>query len=86
MPGRVTLGGRLCTTKELKSVNQTEISKERKALETRLTAKVTAASVGMESGFSKKTANENEKHENQMVELNRMTLETQGGNGLLASR
>ena len=29
---------------------------------------------------------EGENSENQMVELNRMKLETQGGNGLLASR
>lgn len=44
------------------------------------------ASVGTETGVNRKSVTENKKHESQMVELNRMILETQGGNGLLASR
>jgi hypothetical protein len=83
---RVTLGARLCTTQELKTDNQATISEARKTLETDLTAKVNAASVGIESGYHRKTGSGHVEKQNQTAESSRMTLKTQGGNGLWASR
>ena len=87
LPSRVTLGGRLCTTKELASDHKSSISEERKNVERNLTAKVNAASfAGIDLGYKKNKGSENSESENRATDWSRMTLETQGGNGLLASR
>ncbi|ERF69754.1 hypothetical protein EPUS_07580 [Endocarpon pusillum Z07020] len=85
LPARVTLGARLCTTQELNTDNISNISEARKTLETDLTTKVTAASAGIQSGYHRKTGSSAVEKMNQTAESSRMTLETQGGNGLLAS-
>ena len=76
----------MCTTKDSETENEAKISDARKALETDLTAKVTGASVGIESGYRRKVGSERVENQKEAAESSRMTLETQGGNGLLASR
>ncbi|KAF7513493.1 hypothetical protein GJ744_008787 [Endocarpon pusillum] len=85
LPARVTLGARLCTTQELNTDNISNIAEARKTLETDLTTKVIAASAGIQSGYHRKTGSSAVENMNQTAESSRMTLETQGGNGLLAS-
>lgn len=86
LPCRVTLGGRLCTTQEIHSKDRTEITELKKKLEMQLTATVKGAGVGIDSGIARQQGSEHNERQHQLGGTSRITLETQGGNGLLASR
>ena len=83
---RVTLGGRLCTSKELRNEDQTKISQLKKDLRTQLTATVIGAGIGVDAGIARQQGSQRNESRVQHDEASRMVLETQGGNGLLASR
>ena len=58
----------------------------KKNLESQLTAKVEGVGVGVDAGTKHRKENEQNERHAQHGESSRLTLETQGGNGLLASR
>ena len=86
LPSRITLGARLCTTQELTTDNQSNITAARKSLEIDLKTQVTAAAVGLQAEHHMKSGSSKDESQNQLAEASRMTIKTQGGNGLLASR
>ena len=86
MPFRVTLRGRLCTTQESQSSDRESITKIKKDLRSQLTATVKASGIGGQVGGKSSKASDLEIRHMEQKEITRSTLETQGGNGLLASR
>ena len=87
LPSRITLGARLCTTQELTTDNQSNITAARKSLEIDLKTQVTAAGAAdLQAEHHRKTESSRDESQNQLAEAGRMTIKTQGGNGLLASR
>ncbi|KAL8696806.1 MAG: hypothetical protein Q9201_007470 [Fulgogasparrea decipioides] len=85
LPCRVTLGGRLCTTQEVHTEDRTQIFELKKHLESQLTATVKGAGVGVDNSVTRQRRSERREHQYQVGETSRMIVETQGGNGLLAS-
>ena len=86
MPTRITLGGRLCTTQETRTEDETKLLELKKDLQTQLNSTVKGAGMGIEGGFARKKGSEYSQLHSQMGERSHMVLETQGGNGLVASR
>ena len=86
LPTRVTLGGRLCTTEEVRTNDQTNITEAKKELQTRLSATVKGAGTKIGSVVSKHNRSERNQNHVKTGEMSRMVLQTQGGDGLLASR
>ena len=86
MPTRVTLGGRLCTTRETQANDQATISELKNGVETQLSATVKGAGTEIGGGFRKHKGSETNQNSSQTSDSSREALETQGGNGLLASR
>ena len=73
-------------TVDVKSEDSTKISDMSKDLRTQLNAKVNGAGVGLSAGVSRQQASESSESQKRQEEYSRMTLQTQGGNGLVASR
>ena len=86
MATRVTLGGRLCTAKEVRADEKTNIADEKRKLKAELTATIVAPAAGVDVGATHTrnltTTDKAEAHS----QTTRMTIETQGGNALLASK
>lgn len=58
----------------------------KKNLRSELTATVKGGAAGLDSGLSGQKGKARDERQSRHEEYSRMTLETQGGNGLLASR
>ena len=85
LPRRVTLGGRLCTTQEIWNEDETKILDMKKGLRSQLTATVKGSMVGVRCRHSGQKGSARDQRRSRHDEYSRRTLETQGGNGLLAS-
>ncbi|KAL8994353.1 MAG: hypothetical protein Q9188_007088 [Gyalolechia gomerana] len=83
---RVTLGGRLCTARELQTEEETRISDIKKDVRTQLNATIKGGAAGLSSGLAKQKRSNREDHHFQQASISRTSVETQGGNGLLASK
>ena len=70
----------------MQTEDKTKISEVKKSLRTQLTATVRGAGLGVESGMTHQQGSEISNRHNQRDEISRSTFETQGGDGLVASR
>lgn len=85
LPCKVTLGGRLCTTRELQTEEETRISDIKKDVRTQLNATIKGGAASLGTGFTRQNRSDQEDRYTQQESASRMLVETQGGNGLLAS-
>lgn len=83
---RVVLGGRLCTSKEIAAHQKSNMAEERRRLRSELTATIVGPGAGSSSSISHIKDNSATNKVDTTQRTTRMTIETQGGNALLASR
>ncbi|KAL8716850.1 MAG: hypothetical protein Q9225_005853 [Loekoesia sp. 1 TL-2023] len=72
--------------RSLRAEEQTNISDIKKDVRTKLNATIKGGGAGFDTGMHRQRALDREDRHFQQAEISRMSLETQGGNGLLASK
>ncbi|KAF5725218.1 membrane attack complex component perforin [Fusarium mundagurra] len=82
---KVTLGGRLCTTQEVNSADESKISEAKREVRKQLTATLTTPAAGLDlRGNRGKSVGTYERQISAEI-TTRTTIHTQGGNALLAA-
>ncbi|KAJ4072388.1 hypothetical protein NW761_014981 [Fusarium oxysporum] len=83
---KITLGGRLCTTQEVNSADESKISEAKREVRKQLTATLSAPAAGLDlRGTRGKSVGTSERQVSAET-TTRTTIHTQGGNALLAAR
>ncbi|KAI3565898.1 hypothetical protein IWW34DRAFT_777279 [Fusarium oxysporum f. sp. albedinis] len=82
---KITLGGRLCTTQEVNSADESKISEAKREVRKQLTATLSAPAAGLDlRGTRGKSVGTSERQVSAET-TTRTTIHTQGGNALLAA-
>jgi len=80
------LGGRLCTSQDVNSNDETDILGIKREIRKQLTATVMTPAGGFDHGANKTKNFQTTSREVSADETTRMTIQTQGGNALKAAR
>lgn len=83
---KVTLGGRLCTTQDVNSDDKKEISETKREVRKQRTATLMTPAGEFDQGISKTKGTEETGGVTLADKTTRMTIQTQGGNSLMAAR
>ena len=83
---KVTLGARLCTTQEVTTEDKSEVTEAKNEVLKQLTATLVTPAGGFDTGGKRNRGRESTDQATTVDIMNRMMIQTQGGDALLAAK